>query len=298
MAQFDEIIKLGKRRGFFFQSGEIYPNKIGGIWEYAPYGVIMKRRIENLWRKIFVHKERMYEIEGSSLLPKRVFEASGHLESFVDPLAQCVKCKQVHRVDKLLSDKLGEEIPEGTPLAELDEMIIDHKIVCPKCRGQLSPSKHFNLMFSLEVGAEGSQIGYLRPETCQNIFINFNLIQRIMRAKLPLGIAQIGKSYRNEISPRRGLIRLREFTQAEAEIFFNPDDLINYPLSSSIKETKLRINLVTEPSDKIIEISAQEAVSKGYIMGTMIVHYMVVLQNFFDKLGIPRSSYRFRELSS
>ncbi|MHA2060139.1 MAG: glycine--tRNA ligase [Candidatus Ranarchaeia archaeon] len=297
MAQFDEIIDLGKRRGFFFSTAEIYPNTIGGVWDYAPYGVVVKRRLEALWRKIFVHQQRLFEISGGSILPKQVFEASGHLKSFVDPLTQCQKCKNVHRADKLLAEKLEKEIPEGLPVEELNEMLVDHKITCPICGGPVSPVRHFNLMFPLQIGAVGDQTGYLRPETCQNIFVDFNRIQRVMRAKLPFGIAQIGRSFRNEISPRRGLIRLREFTQAEAEIFFDPETLQTFPLPKDISKHILRISPYDKPETETLEITADKAVKDGVIKGSLIAYYMVILQRYFETLEIPKPLFRYRELS-
>ncbi len=226
---YEELIELALRRGFFFPTAEIY-NPIAGFWDYGPLGSSLKRKIIEFWRKEVVRKNGFVELDGSITLPEKVFSSSGHLKNFVDPITECKKCGSVYRADKLIEEKLGENVNEGTDSEVLNSLL--KKIRCPKCGGELSEVKKFNMMFKLKVGAKLDEVAYLRPETCQNIFIDFPRIFKVMRERMPLGIAQVGKSFRNEISPRRSILRMREFTQAEVEIFFieNSDKIINWGL--------------------------------------------------------------------
>ena len=149
-SKLDQVIELAKRRGFFFPSAEIYPGSTAGTWEYGPYGVMIKQRLESIWRKFFISQDRLLEIDGSTILPKPVFLASGHLKSFVDPLTQCKTCRTVFRADKLL-EKIGEfEILEGTPLEEIDKEFQKHNVHCPRCGGDFHNTRHFNMMFQLD----------------------------------------------------------------------------------------------------------------------------------------------------
>ncbi len=227
---YDKLIELALRRGFFFPTAEIY-NPIAGFWDYGPVGSALKRKVIELWRKEVVRKNGFVEIDGSATLPESVFSASGHLKNFVDPITECKKCGTVYRADKLIEEYLHEEVNEGTDPELLNKLL--KKIKCPKCGGELSEVKKFNMMFKLKVGAKLDEIAYLRPETCQSIFIDFPRVFKVMREKMPLGIAQVGKSFRNEISPRRSIVRMREFTQAEVEIFFidNADKIIEWGLN-------------------------------------------------------------------
>ena len=229
--KYDEIIELALKRGFFFQTAEIY-HPISGFWDYGPNGASLKRKLIKFWREEVVRKNGFVEIDGSEILPEDVFKASGHLKNFVDPITECKKCGAVYRADKLIEEKLGVKVTEGE-LEKINRYL--KKIKCPKCGGELSNVKEFNMMLKVGLGVNNKENGYLRPETCQNIFINFPRIFKLEREKFPIGIAQVGKSFRNEISPRRSIIRMREFTQAEVEIFFNKKD------SKKIIENGLKI---------------------------------------------------------
>ncbi len=293
-SQLDIIIELAKRRGFFFPSAELYPSTAAGTWDYGPHGIAMKQNLSQIWHTFFVHQDRLLEISGSTILPEQVFVASGHLASFVDPLTQCETCKTVFRADKIIQDKTGQEIPEGTDIAILNQQITDLHLHCPKCGGPLQDTRHFNLMFKLEIGATSNRIAYLRPETCQNIFIDFNRIARSMRQTLPFGIAQVGESYRNEISPRRGLIRMRQFTQAEAEIFFNPKKINDFPYFDLVKN--YMIQLLPQNQSELNRLTIESAFEKQFIKGKVIAYYLARLQQFIEYLGVPKEKYRYREL--
>jgi len=289
---FDKIMSLAKRRGFFYPAAEIH-TPIAGFWSFGPLGSSMKRRIENMWRDAFVKDEGYYEVEGANILPAAVFSASGHLEGFTDPLVQCKRCHSMHRADKLVEQASGVFVPERTPAEEIDKIIADKGIKCPDCGGQLAVTRLFNMMFDVKIGAaEPRETAYLRPETCQINFIDFANVYRAMRPKLPFGIAQIGRSFRNEISPRQGLLRQREFTQAEMEIFFNPADS-KFGRFKDVKSYKLNVQRVG--SEKVEHVAAGELVKKGIVKYELIAYYLAKMQKFVASLGIPLDCIRLRE---
>ena len=217
-------MKLALERAFYFPSCEVYGDAQAGFWEYGPTGVSVKNKFLELWRRELVRRDRMLEIDGSQIMSKSVFEASGHLGNFADPIIKCKKCGLTFRADKLISEVKNIEIPESAELEDFDNVIQEKQIVCTKCKGEFESAKKFNMMFRVGIGPEDVE-AYLRPETCQSIFVDFPRLFKTMRGKLPLGIAQVGKSFRNEIAPRQSLLRLREFYQAEIEVFCNPKKL-------------------------------------------------------------------------
>jgi len=288
----EKIVEVAKRRGFFWQSSEIY-SPIAGFWHYGPVGFVLKKKIEDAWRDVFVKAEGFYEVGGTNILPEAVFIASGHVKGFSDPLVQCKKCKSLHRADKLIEKETGEFVPERTTLKKFDEIIKKNKITCPDCGGNLDKTKFFNMMFKLHIGAtEEGEVAYLRPETCQVNFVDFLNVYRSMRAKLPFGIVQIGRSFRNEISPRQSLLRQREFTQAEAEIFFNRENL-DFPKFEEMKDYKLNVQMVKDKEPK--EITVEEAVKRGLLELKLIAYYLAKLQQFIGSIGIPTDDIRMRE---
>ncbi len=208
----DKIVSLCKRRGFIFQSSEIYGG-LASTYDYGHYGVLLKNNVKAEWRRAVVQeRDDVVLLDAAILMHPRTWEASGHLAGFSDPLVQCLgKCKRRFRYDHLVEELEAE----GKPT--------DH-VVCPVCGGELSEPKNFNLMFATNMGPvqdEGSTI-YLRPETAQGIFVNFKNVMQFARKKLPMGIAQIGKSFRNEITPGNFIFRTREFEQMEIEYFVPP----------------------------------------------------------------------------
>lgn len=288
----EKIVEVAKRRGFFWPSSDIY-NPIAGFWHYGPVGLVLKKKIEDTWRKTFVKDEGFYEVEGTNIMPEAVFVASGHVKGFSDPLVQCEKCKSLHRADKLVEKQTGISVPEHSSLKKFDEIIKKKKITCPNCGGKLRKTKFFNMMFKLRTGAtEEGEVAYLRPETCQVIFVDFLNVYRTMRAKLPFGIVQIGRSFRNEISPRQTLLRQREFTQAEAEIFFNNTDK-TFPRFDEVKNYKLNLQMVKDNS--VRQLTVEEAVKGKLISYKLIAYYLAKLQQFINSLGIPLDAIRLRE---
>ncbi|MBJ7458895.1 MAG: glycine--tRNA ligase [Thermoleophilaceae bacterium] len=236
----DKIVALCKRRGFIFQSSEIYGG-LASTYDYGHYGVLLKNNVKEEWRRSVVQeRDDVVLLDAAILMHPKTWEASGHLEGFSDPLVQCMgKCKRRFRFDHLVEELEAEGKPTDN-------------VVCPVCGGELSEPKNFNLMFQTNMGPvqdEGSTI-YLRPETAQGIFVNFKNVMQFARKKLPMGIAQIGKSFRNEITPGNFIFRTREFEQMEIEYFVPPelaeeahkqwmDDRLNWYINLGIRPDHL-----------------------------------------------------------
>jgi len=223
-SKIDKVINLCSRRGLVFQNSELY-SPVGGFFDYAHYGVEIKERIARAWWDFFVRKrEDIIGLDGAVISSPKIWQASGHLESFTDPLVECKKCKTRFRADQLVEDELKLEV-EGLDEKTLAKLIKENKLKCEKCGGQLEETRKFNLMFKTFVGSleNASSEAYLRPETAQAVFADFKLIAAFARKKLPFGIAQIGKAFRNEISPRNFLFRAREFEMMEIEFFLHPN---------------------------------------------------------------------------
>jgi glycyl-tRNA synthetase len=288
---YDQIIQLALERGFYFPSCEIYSDAHAGFWEYGPTGTSLKNKFIELWRRELVRRDRMWEIDGSQIMSESVFVASGHLASFADPIATCTKCKSIFRADKMIEEITSITVPESADLAEFDKVIQEKNIKCPKCKGDLDSIKKFNMMFKVGIGAQGES-AYLRPETCQSIFVDFPRLFKTMRGKLPIGVAQIGKSFRNEISPRQSLLRLREFYQAEIEVFCNPGKLDDLAKFSEVENTQIRIMV----DDTIKNMTCKEAVDSGLVPNKLVAYYLGLLVEFYQKTGIDVTKSRFRKL--
>jgi glycyl-tRNA synthetase len=288
---YEDVMKLALERGFYFPSCEVYADAQAGFWEYGPSGVSLKNKFLELWRRELIRRDGMMEIDGSQIMSKSVFEASGHLGNFADPIIKCTKCKSTFRADRTIADISKIEIPESADLEEFDNVIVQNKIKCPKCKGDFENTKKFNMMFKVGIGPEEEE-AYLRPETCQSIFVDFPRLFKTMRGKLPLGIAQVGKSFRNEISPRQSLLRLREFYQAEIEVFCNPTKLDSIEKFSEIADTIIRIQV----DAKLHVITCKEAVELKIIPNEFVAYYLAILIEFYEKTGIDVSKSRFRKL--
>ncbi len=221
----DQLVSLCKRRGFIFPGSEIYGG-LANTWDYGPLGVELKNRVKKHWWKTFVRgREDMVGLDAAILMNSKTWEASGHVGSFADPLMECKSCNQRLRGDKLLEEKLGIEAAAVLKLAQIQPMMMAEKIPCPSCKKvDWAEAKTFNLMFKTHQGVIEDQgtLVYLRPETAQGIFVNFKNVLDTTRMRLPFGVGQIGKAFRNEITPGNFTFRTREFEQMEIEYFIEP----------------------------------------------------------------------------
>jgi glycyl-tRNA synthetase len=250
----EKLVNVCKQYGFIFQGSEIYGG-LANTWDFGPVGVELKKNIKNAWMKKFIQEDpNNVGLDSAILMNPKVWEASGHIGTFSDPLIDCKHCKTRHRADKLI-EETGVEDAGCMKKEELIAYINEHNIVCPKC-GSLDYTdiREFNLMFKTFQGVteDSKSVVYLRPETAQGIFADFLNVQRSMRLKIPFGIGQVGKSFRNEITPGNFIFRVREFEQMELEFFCKPGTELewfnhyknyckNFLLSLGIKEENLRL---------------------------------------------------------
>jgi len=292
----EKIEDVAKRRGFFWPGSEIHGG-VSGLYDYGHLGTLLKRRFENLWRKYYLDEHNFYEIETTNIMPEPVFVASGHISNFIDPVARCKKCGTAHRADHIMEEFLNESFEGMTP-QQLTELIKKHNVKCPNCKGPLEDVAVLNMMFPLHLGTGNGIRAFLRPETAQGAYVSFKRVYEHLRRQLPIGLAIVGKAFRNEISPRNLLIRQREFTQAEVQIFFDPDQINIHPRFEEIGDYILRLySIADRKSATITEISCIEAVKK-LKMPQFYVFYLAKIQKFYlDVLKLPRDKFRFRELS-
>jgi glycyl-tRNA synthetase len=291
-ATYEEILRLALERGFFYPSAEIYNDSPAGFWDYGPVGFLLKSNLIHEWRRLIVKYDDMLEIDGALILPKAVFEASGHLSSMVDPIVECTRCHTRLRADKYISEKTGLLVDERRSPEEFQALIMKYNLRCPKCGGELGKPTKFNMMFRVGVGAENTD-AYLRPETAQSIFTAFSRLSKTQRIKLPIGIAQVGKSFRNEIAPRQSLIRLRELIQAEVEIFFNPSVPFDKSKLEKLSGLKMRIAPYEGEEKTVSDLSEASQLFGMDIMA----YYFGLLQKFYNAIGFSVWDTRFRELS-
>jgi len=251
----EKIVSLCKRRGFVFQSSEIYGG-LNGLWDYGPLGVELKRNLKNYWWHVTVHeRDDVVGMDGSILTHPAVLKASGHVEGFSDPMIDCRTCKAHLRFDQVVEKKGVKQ--------------------CPNCGGKdLTAPRQFNLMFETHIGAatDESSIAYLRPETAQSIFVQFKNILEVSRKKLPFGIAQVGKAFRNEINPRNFTFRSREFEQMELEYFCRPEQGMEF--LEYWKEERLTFyENIGIPRSKLNVLTVPDEERAFYSKGTYDIEY-------------------------
>ncbi|MCL7416760.1 MAG: glycine--tRNA ligase [Halalkalicoccus sp.] len=291
------LSELAKRRGFFFPSNGVYGG-VAGFYTYGPEGAALKRHLEDAWRDRFTVKEGNQEIEAPTIMPEAVFEASGHLEGFDDMLVECAECGESHRADHLIEDNTTIEDAEALEIAEVEELIREHELVCPSCGAALAgePVEEFNLMFETTIGPGSGQPGYMRPETAQGIFVEFPQLAEYARNQLPFGVTQIGPAYRNEISPRKGVIRVREFTQAELEQFVNPErDEPDLSRVSDVEVTLYPIENQREEGSEYVTTTIGDAVAEGTIASEWVAYYLGIAQEWYERVGVDMDRFRFRQ---
>jgi glycyl-tRNA synthetase len=294
--KYEKIVELAKRRGFFWPSYEIYGG-VAGFYDLGPLGTLLKNRIVEKWREWFVKRNQGFvvEIETPIIMPYKVLEASGHVEHFTDPIVECLRCGRKFRADQLVEESLNVKV-EGMGIDELSRLIRDKGVKCPLCGGELSDVKLFNLLFTTTIGPYSQDIGFLRPEAAQGIFTAFKRVYEAFRERLPIGIAQIGRVARNEISPRQGIVRLREFTIMEVEFFFDPENL-ECPLLDRCKG-KLRILRAEDRlkgSQEPVEVDVYEALKEKIIKMPWTAYWMYIARDFLIDLGVPEHDMMFEE---
>ena len=275
------------RRGFLWQSFEIYGGMAGFI-DYGPLGNAVRRKLENLWRKYFVINERSVEIDTPTIGVEEVFIASGHAEGFTDVAIECESCGRVFRADHYIKEKLNIEV--DPTIERVWDVVVEFNLKC-ECGGNFKKPFHFNLMFETKIGPGKGKKGYLRPETAQGIFIAFKRLSNYFRDKLPFGVAQIGRAYRNEISPRQGVIRLREFNQAELEFFCHPGEKKHPEFYKYANDV---VTLV-DKFDKEHKVTLKEAVERGIIAHELLAYFIGKTRRFLLEAGVKDEKLRFRQ---
>ena len=303
----DRLATFCKRKSIFFQSSYIYGG-LSGFYDYGPIGTKMLDKLISLWKNYFFFMNQkiginMHEMSCADIMPENVFIASQHTKRFNDLVAVCAK-NHVQRADHLIEQELqnkGINITnlslEGKSKEELFSIIKENNIKCPICGSKIKEIRAQNLMFGLYVGTENKK-AYLRPETAQSAFVNFKLIYEANRKKLPFAISIIGKAYRNEISPRKLLLRMREFNQAEIQIFFNPSDFDNFINFDEIKDYKLNILLADDRTQNTINFKKVKCRDLINRFEKFYLYYLAKIQSFYiDVLKIDSERFRFYEMN-
>ncbi|UPW01781.1 glycine--tRNA ligase [Halorussus gelatinilyticus] len=292
----NDLVELAKRRGYFFQSAGAYGG-VSGFYTYGPQGATLKQNVENTWRERFQIREGHREIDSPTVMPEPVFEASGHLDTFDDMLVECPECGESHRADHLVEDNTDIEEAESISIPDIEDLIAEHELVCPNCGTELGgvPVEDFNLMFETNIGPGDSSPGYLRPETAQGIFVEFPQLAEYARNQLPFGITQIGKAYRNEISPRKSIVRVREFTQAELEHFIDPTE--DVPDLDRVADVELKLYPADEQEKDdgdYVYKTVEEAVEED-IVHEWVAYYLGVGKQWYESIGVDMDRFRYRQ---
>ncbi|MGD8565989.1 MAG: glycine--tRNA ligase [Candidatus Bathyarchaeota archaeon] len=296
--RFTAVNELARRRGFFWQSYEIYGG-VGGFITYGFLGTKLKQNIEQKVRENFGNKLGIFEIESPIITPRKILEASGHIDSFKEPMVECLDCKRSFRAYDLMqqSRKIKKADLEKLTLEEVKNEIIKHKIRCQECSGSLGEPREFLTMFKTSIGPYSGAEGYGRPEAAQGIFVEFKRLYDLAREKLPFGVLQVGHALRNEISPRQGPIRLREFTIMDLEFFFDPENPKCF-LLEELKDEKLPLVMAENRlhgSEKAENVSLKDALKKGYIKTEWQAVFMILAKKLLMKLGVSEERQRFIE---
>jgi glycyl-tRNA synthetase len=303
------------RKMFVVPSFEIYGG-IAGFYDFGPPACALKANLLSAWRRHFVFEDKLLEVECTNLMPEIVLKTSGHVDRFTDLMVKCTKSGECYRADKLLEDHIENFIDQHPNLTaqeeekhrlhatmaesyspdEIHAVFQEYGIKAPGSGADLSFPVPFNLMFQCQIGPEGNLIGYLRPETAQGIFLNFRRLLEYNAGKVPFGCAQIGNAFRNEISPRNGLLRVREFQQAEIEYFVNPK-VKTHPKFASV--ATLELSLLTKTNQltdgKTVKMTCGHAVENGIISNESLAYYLARTYLFCEKVGIDLQRLRFRQ---
>ena len=298
----EKIMAFANKTGIAYRTGDIYGG-LAGFWDFGPIGVEIKNRIKDAWWTDFVrNRDDIVGYEGAIITHPKVWEASGHLSSFTDPLIFCEgKCKKKHRLDHLIEDRLQIKT-ENLSMEEMGELVNQKKLSCPECEGKLGKPITFNLMFNTQVGPvkDTSAIAYLRPENAQLIFSGFRNVIDSTRLKMPFGIAQSGIVFRNEISPRNFLFRVREYELMEFEYFTNPEKINYCPEFASVSHLKVNIFSREEQTPKstseYVTMTFEEAWKNQIFKNKWQAYWLAVFNEWFTKkMGIDETKLRLRQ---
>ncbi|BAB60556.1 tRNA synthetase Gly [Thermoplasma volcanium GSS1] len=276
---FEDVVELAKRRGFFWPSFSIYGGS-SGFYDYGPLGTLLKDNIISIWKKSYA-KEGAIFLDTPVIAPADVFKASGHLEKFSDIAVKCEKCKTAYKLENLLKS-VGIDVPLNN-VEKANAVLEEYDVKCPKCGAPLRGAYEFNLMFKV-----GTNELYLRPETAQGIFINFKNLYNYSRNTMPIIVCQVGKGFRNEISPRQALIRMREFTQAEVEVFYLNDSDFN-PNGNSLKFKLLR------NTGEEVTVDLKEALHSGIVKNPVMAYFLEKTYSILSSIGFNPNHLRARE---
>jgi len=291
----NKLVSFSQEKGFIWgPSPEIYGG-LSGFYTYGPLGKMIKNNIENNLRKIFSEYD-FWEVECPTVMPKKVWEASGHLGNFTDPVISCSKCKANFRVDKLIEELFPET--QEQPIAKKNylKFIEEKKVVCPSCKGEFEKNiKSHNLMMKTTVGLDTE--AYNRPETATTSYLPFLRYFDFFRKKVPFGIFQIGKAYRNEISPRQFTLRMREFTQAEAQLFIFRDQKNNFSKFEFVKDEEAPFwpENAQKKGEESKKISFAEARAKGYLKNDAYAFTLAIAYKLYKSIGIKEENIRLRQ---
>lgn len=296
--KYEKVSGLARRRGFFWPSFEIYGG-VSGFMNWGPLGSVMKRKIEDKFRDHFLRRLGLCELESPIITPEIVFKASGHLKSFKEPMVECTKCERKFRADHLLQEyaNLKSQETDKMGLNEVEKAINKYQIKCPECGGALSPPEYFLTMFKTTIGPYSGAVGYGRPEAAQGVFVEFKRLYEQVREKLPTGFATIGHALRNEISPRQGPIRLREFTIIDLEFFIDPAHP-KCPLLSEVEDETLPLLLIKDRKKGVetpVKLTVKEALARGYVKMEWQAFFMALAKRFLLELGVPEDKQLFIE---
>lgn len=293
----DTFNSLIKRRGFIWgPSPEIYGG-LAGFYSMGPAGMALKNNILSIFRK----ELRSYgfgEVECPTIMPEIVWEASGHLERFIDPVIKCKKCGAVYRADKFLKDELPELMIDGLSFEEMEVLIEENNISCPECETPFENIEEYNLMLKTKVGIDN--ITYLRPETATTTYLLFNRLDQVMRRRYPIKIFQYGKAYRNEISPRQGVLRMRSFDQFELQMFISKKQEFDFEEFDEVKHNKLPLldwKLQEKNIDESKLISLGDAIDNGVLKKPAYAYCLFLAHYLTKKLGYPDEVIRDRQHS-
>ena len=302
----EPVADLAKRRGLFFPADEAYGGA-AGFYAYGPRGADLKRRIEESWRRRFVVREGHELVDSPTVIPEPVFEASGHLDGFDDALIACPECDAHHRADHLVEDAGVVADAEDLRPAALEDLVAEHDVRCPTCGERLAgqPVEAFDLMFETRAGPGDGRPAYLRPETAQGTLVEFPRLKTYARNQLPFGVAQIGRGYRNEINPRKAIVRVRELTMAELQQFYDPERAD--PPLSAVDDVPLRLLPVERQDEDAdgdvdeddarepIETTVAEAVDRDVVANAWLAYYLGVARAWLDRVGVDPDRLRFRQ---